>query len=245
MDTSSKALTTPRPQMWIPQIAAEVVASTTGHGLSIEHPRAIGRQLCVNRPHRRCEMKTLRIAALAVFTAFFVLLCPAIGRAESNTCTVSLTPSISSPQFVGQRVVWTTTATNCGDAPVYQYKVAFTSASSKFRVTRDFNLANTLAWGPMQEGSYAVMVTVKSGFDAADSTSGVVPFSIQPLVTGDQAALSPTLNPLVALYSAPACDNGSIYVRFRPVSDTNDLPWKSTNSQTCSSGQSRNFLIAR
>ncbi len=111
-------------------------------------------------------------------------------------------------------------------------------------MVRDFNLANTLSWGPLQEGSYAVMVTVKSSFEAGDSTSAVVPFAIQSLVTGDHAVVSPTLNPLVALYSVPPCDGGSVYVKFRPQSDTSDFPWKSTNTLPCAPGQSRNFLIA-
>jgi arylsulfate sulfotransferase len=189
-------------------------------------------------------MRTLRIAAFAAWSAFAMFLFPVMGRAESTNCTISLTPSTPSPQLVGELVVWTTTATGCGDAPVYQYKVAFTSANPKFRMARDFSLANTLAWGPLQEGSYAVMVTVKGSFDAGDSTSAVVSDEIHSLVTGGQAVITPTLNPLVALYSAPPCDDGSIYVKFRPVSDTNDLPWKATNTLTCAHGLSRNFLVA-
>jgi hypothetical protein len=190
------------------------------------------------------QMRTLTIAAFAAWCAFAMFLFPVMGRAESNSCTISLTPSTPSPQLVGQQVVWTTTAANCGDAPVYQYKVAFTSGNPNFRMARDFSLANTLAWGPLQEGSYAIMVTVKSSFDAADSTSAVVSFALQSLVTGDQAVVTPMLNPLVALYSAPPCDAGSIYVKFRSVSDKNDLPWKATNALTCAHGQSRNVLVA-
>jgi len=33
-------------------------------------------------------------------------------------------------------------------------------------------------------------------------------------------------------------------VKFRPASDSNDLPWKTTNTLTCAQGQSRNFLVA-
>ena len=189
-------------------------------------------------------MTTLTITLFAAWSAVAMFLFPVMGRAESNSCTISLTPSKPSPQFVGQQVVWTTTAANCGDAPVYQYKVAFTSANPKFRIARDFNLANTLAWGPLQEGTYSVMVTVKSSFNAGDSTSSVVSDEIQSLVTGDQAVITSTLNPLVALYSAPACDGGSIYVKFRPVSESNDSAWKTTNTLTCAHGQSRNFLVA-
>ena len=189
-------------------------------------------------------MKTLRIAAFAASSVFAMLFSPVMASAASNSCTISLTPSAPSPQFVGQQIVWTTTATNCGDTPVYQYQVAFKSEKPKFRITRDFSLANTLKWEPLQEGSYSIMVTVKSSFDSQDLTSAVVPDEIRSLVTGDQAAVTATLNPLVALYSAPSCGDGSIYVNFRPVSDGNDLPWKNTNTLTCASGLSANFLVA-
>jgi arylsulfate sulfotransferase len=187
-------------------------------------------------------MKSLTVAAFVAWSAFAMLLFPVMGRAQSTSCTISLMPSAPSPQLVGEVVVWTTTATNCGAAPVYQYKVA--SASSEFRMARDYNLANTLAWGPLQEGSYTVMVTVQSTFGAAGSTSAVVSGEIHSLVTGGQAVVTPTRNPLVALYSAPPCGDGSIYVKFRPVSATNSLPWKTTNTLPCSHGLSRNFLVA-
>jgi hypothetical protein len=187
-------------------------------------------------------MRTLTVTAFAAWSAFAMLLFPVMGRAQSTSCTISLTPSTPSPQLVGELVVWTTTATNCGAAPVYQYKVA--SASPRFRMARDFSLANTLAWAPLQEGSYATMVTVKSDFNAADSTSAVASFAIHSLLTGGQAVVTPTLNPLVALYSVPPCDEESIYAKFRPVSVTNDLPWKTTNKLPCVRGQSRNFLVA-
>src|SRR5436305_5421606 len=116
-------------------------------------------------------MRNLRLIIFEVLTALAMFLYPVIGTAES-TCTVSLTPSAPSPQLVGQRVVWTTTATNCGDAPVYQYKVA--RENPNFRVARDFALANTLSCAPLQEGSYKVMVSVKDTFDTVNSTSAVV-----------------------------------------------------------------------
>ncbi|HWZ83755.1 MAG TPA: aryl-sulfate sulfotransferase [Terriglobales bacterium] len=185
-------------------------------------------------------MKPLRLAAAAL-AAIFVLLFPAIGRAASSPCTPTLTASPPSPQLVGQRVIWTATPANCGAAPVYKYRIATTSG---FRVVRDFNLGNTLSWGPLQEGPYQVMVSVKDGFSATDSTSAVVSGTINSLVTGTQAVVTPMLNPLMALYSAPACDSGSVHVQFRPVPNTSGLPWTITNTLPCVHGQTRNFLVA-
>ena len=184
-------------------------------------------------------MKALRFAALEIFAAVFVLFSPATGIAESNTCTVSLTPSKPSPQLVGERVVWTAVAANCGALPVYQYKVATTGG---FRVVRDFNLGNTLTWASMEEGPYQIKVTVKDNFGATDSTSSVVGGELNSRVSGTQAVITPALNPLVALYSAPACNHGSVHVQFRAVSDTN--AWAVTNELPCIPGQSSNFVVA-
>jgi arylsulfate sulfotransferase len=186
------------------------------------------------------------------------LLSAPTGRAWSNDCSVSLQPSEPSPHLVGKRIVWTATPSSCGDAPVYQYRVAILGGQSDerddrfehsrkrrhFRVVRDFGLDNTFAWAPMQEGSYDIMVRVKASFDATDSTSTIVSDDVNSLVTGTDAVVTPTLNPLVALYSAPPCEDGTIHIKFRPVANSNDSPWMTTNTLPCVPDLSRNFLVA-
>ena len=77
--------------------------------------------------------------------------------AQPTGCTVSLQPSAPSPQLVGQRIVWTATAANCGAAPVYQFKVADPADdASRFAIVRDFSLDKAFAWAPMHEGAYKV-----------------------------------------------------------------------------------------
>ena len=63
-------------------------------------------------------------------------------------------------------------------------------------------------------------------------------------VTGDDAVVTPTLNPLVALYSAPPCRHGDVRVRFRPAGGAPHAQWTSTNTLPCERGQSRNFVVA-
>ena len=72
-----------------------------------------------------------------------------------------------------------------------------------FHVVRDFSPANTFAWTPMQEGTYDIEVTVKDGYQATETTSAVVADDVASRVTGSQAVVTPTANPLVALYSVP------------------------------------------
>src|SRR5512141_1809091 len=160
-------------------------------------------------------MKTGRVVtALCAFSvmALAFLVAPA-AAAQPSGCTVSLQPSVPSPQLVGERIVWTAAAANCGAAPVYQFKVAdpaegsergrsaHGSGSSRFAIVRDFSLDNAFAWAPMHEGVYEVAVGVKEGFDATTVTSAAVPDAVNSLVTGDDAVVTATLNPLVALYS--------------------------------------------
>ena len=87
------------------------------------------------------------------------------------SCIVSL--ATGDPDLlVGERVTWTATASDCGAAPVYQFSAA--PHGGAFHVVRDFSPANTFTWTPMQEGAYDIEVTVKDGYQAAETTSAVV-----------------------------------------------------------------------
>src|SRR5262245_47215996 len=116
------------------------------------------------------------------------------------SATVTLAPSDDSP-LVGDRVTWTATATEVGASPVYQFSAA--PHGGAFHVARDFSPANMFTWTPMQEGTYDIEVTVKDGYGAAETTSAVVTDAVASRVTGSEAVVTPTLNPLVAMYSVP------------------------------------------
>ena len=77
-----------------------------------------------------------------------------------------------------------------------------------FHVVRDFSPANAFAWTPMQEGTYDIEVTVKDGYQATETTSAVAADAVASRVTGSQAVVTPTANPLVALYSVPPSSAG-------------------------------------
>jgi hypothetical protein len=130
---------------------------------------------------------------------------------------VSLAPSEAAPQLVGEAITWTATATDCGAAPVYQFSVA--PHPGAFRVVRDFSPTNTFAWTPMQEGAYDIEVTVKDGYQATETTAAVMADAVASRVTGSEAVITPTLNPLVALYSVPPTQpgpgpHGIVHVEF-------------------------------
>ncbi len=156
-------------------------------------------------------------------------------------CSVSLVPDKSAPQFVGEPITWTATAINCGTNPVFQFSAGLTGGP--LQMMRDFSTTNAVTWAPMQEGTYDVQVTVKDGFTATDTTSAVVTDTVNSRVTGTDPVVTPTANPLVALYSAPPTLDGAIHVNFRPVGKPKSS-WASTDTKIAVPGLSTNFLVA-
>jgi arylsulfate sulfotransferase len=159
---------------------------------------------------------------------------------RADPCTVSLTPSAASPQLVGERITWTATATHCGEAPVYQFSVE--PVGGPFHVVRDYTPTNSFAWAPMQEGTYDVRVTVKESYQAVQTTSAVMHDGVNSRVTGTDAVVTPTSNPLVALYSAPPSSLGLVRVEFGVASG--QPSWRSTDERPSVPGKSTNFFVA-
>jgi arylsulfate sulfotransferase len=152
---------------------------------------------------------------------------------------VMLAASDDSP-LVGERVTWTATATDVGAAPVYQFSTA--PHGGVFRVVQDFSPANTFAWTPMQEGDYDIQVTVKEGYQATETASAIVIDEVASLVTGTQAVVTPTQNPLVALYSVPPSLADTVFVQFAVAGDHPD--WRNTDARAVVPGASTNIFVA-
>jgi hypothetical protein len=142
--------------------------------------------------------------------------------------------------LVGEAITWTA-MTDIGPTPVYQFGVG--AADGPLHVVRDFSAANTFTWVPLQEGAYEVSVTAKNGFGGTDPTSASVIYEVDSRVTGTDAVITPTGNPLVALYSAPPTLATAIYVNFRPAGDP-IASWMSTETKVPVPGLSTNFLVA-
>ena len=136
--------------------------------------------------------------------------------------SVSLTRSGPPVPLVGSPVTWTATASGHGTTPVYQFSVGPAGGASQ--VVRDFSTSNSFTWNPMQEGSYDIQVTVKDSFGAATGESATATYTAESRVVGTHAVVSPTSNPLVALYSAPPSAGRSMYVQFSPLGPT--LSWQ-------------------
>jgi hypothetical protein len=142
--------------------------------------------------------------------------------------------------LVGSPVTWTATADGHGTTPVYQFSAGPVGGAS--HVVRDFSPSNSFTWNPMQEGSYDIQVAVKDSFGAATGESTTATYTATSRVTGTSAVVSPTSNPLVALYSAPPAAGSSMYIQFSPMGA--DTSWRSTAPQPVVPGESTNFLVA-
>jgi hypothetical protein len=153
---------------------------------------------------------------------------------------VSLTPSEPAPQLVGETINWTATAAGVGANPVFQFSAA--PHGGAFHVVRDFSLANSFLWTPMQEGLYDLEVTVKDGYQATETTSAVAADAVNSRVTGSAAVITPAANPLVAMYSIPPSSAGTVFVQFAVAGD--QPAWRDTDARAVVPGKSTNVLIA-
>src|SRR5258708_30519580 len=94
----------------------------------------------------------------------------------------------------------------------------------------------------MQEGAYDVEVAVKDGYQATETTTAVVADAVASRVTGSEAVITPTLNALVALYSAPPSSARTEFVQFSVAGDSPS--WRNTNTLPVVPGKSTNFFVA-
>jgi hypothetical protein len=154
--------------------------------------------------------------------------------------SVTLAPSEPAPQLVGERVAWTATAIDVGATPVYQFSAA--PHGGAFHVVRDFSPASSFTWTPMQEGTYDIEVIAKDGYQATETTSAVVADAVSSRVTESQALVTPTANPLVAMYSVPPSSAATVFVQFAPAGD--HPAWRNTDTRAIEPGKSTNILVA-
>src|SRR5262249_27545506 len=135
--------------------------------------------------------------------------------------------------LVGENITWTATAVDVGATPVYQFSVA--QHDGETRIVRDFSPTNSFVWTPMMEGDYDIRGIVKDGYAATDTTSALATDDVGSRVTGSQAVVTPTANPLVALYSVPLSSAETARVQFAVAGD--NPAWRNTDARTIVPGK--------
>jgi len=171
-------------------------------------------------------------------------LAEATRAAKPASVTITLSPSLPSPQQLGAGITWTATVNNAPPGHTYDYQ--FSAALQGFtQIVRDFDLPNSFTWVPHTvEGTYVVSVVVR---DITQKPYVIYPpvsqqYVLLPWVTTPGGSIvNPTSHPLVALFSAGPCTIGhSLRVSFRQDGAQATM---TTNAVPCSDN-SANFLVA-
>src|SRR5580658_6247300 len=157
-------------------------------------------------------------------SGLIVLLAALAAPAFATVRIVSMQAAPPSPQTIGTPITFTVTATDSGPGPL-TFRFNRAAPEAKPALVRDFNAgtpsggtwtAQPLVWAPTgPEGVYQVQVVAKD-FSTGENDNKTIRFKVNPLATGSTPVAVPTANPLVALFSAPACGAGSsMRVSFR------------------------------
>src|SRR5678816_2462334 len=77
---------------------------------------------------------------------------------------------------------------------------------------------------------------------AAEITSAVADDDVASRLSGSQAVVTSTTNPLVALYSVPPSSAGTVFVQFAPAGD--HPSWRNTDARAVVPGTSTSFFVA-
>jgi hypothetical protein len=154
--------------------------------------------------------------------------------------TVSVQASKPAAAPLGTPVTWTATVAgvNAGTL-LYRFRVA--PPGSTFRTVVDFGPNAALTWTTIeQEGTYQIEVTAFNS-DTLEEAVTTNAISLTSLVTGATPVLTPSANPMVFIYSAPACAPGE-QIRVQFQASTGAVQY--TPYQGCIAGISRNFYLA-
>jgi len=190
------------------------------------------------RPHGSSALRRGGFWAIIALVLATLGPLPAARVAAAAPASPSLKPSVPSGQPVGASVTWTAGSSGL-KSPVYRFSVGL--AHQPALIVRDYSPSPTFTWTPLREGTYTINTAIKAGFAAIARNGASATFTIASRVKGKNAVVSHTANPLVALYSAPACAKGTMVVQFRPATGG---AWQSTAPQPCGGETSINIQVA-
>jgi hypothetical protein len=162
-----------------------------------------------------------------------------------------LLPNLPSPQPVGTVIVLLPRAENLPPPPPpggppgppkYAFRYAVSVDGGPFHVVRDFSQQPQYLWRPeLFEHEARVRVTARDN-ESKFTVEAELPYRIVARAKGSEAVVTPTGNPLVALFSAPACPAGSEFrVAFRPAADE---ALNYTPPERCREGRTNNVYVA-
>ncbi|MFN7997738.1 MAG: aryl-sulfate sulfotransferase [Bryobacteraceae bacterium] len=174
------------------------------------------------------------------------LICPlffamAAFGAATAPLTVKLVPNVPSPQPVGTIITLVPHLENVART-TYVARYTVSVDGRPFRTIRDFSQDPLLIWSPeLYEHEARIRVTVRNN-DTQETTEAELPFRIVPRIKDSKPIVTPTSHPLVALFSGPACPEGSQFrVEFRRQGDSSS---SRTSPEPCRAGRTNNVYVA-
>jgi arylsulfate sulfotransferase len=158
--------------------------------------------------------------------------------------SVRLVSTLPSPQPVGTPIGFTAQPSAVGpsvrDRFNFQYSASVNGGS--FHIVRDYSQDFTFAWTPdLFEQNVTIRVKVRDD-DAKTTAQAEMSFQFVSRVKGKVPVVTPTAHPLVALFSAPPCPQGSQFrVAFHAEGEE---AISRTPAQPCRGALSSNVYVA-
>jgi arylsulfate sulfotransferase len=154
---------------------------------------------------------------------------------------VHLHSTLSSPQPIGVSIGLSPSVENFARAMhVFRYSVSINGGP--FRIVRDFSQQRDFTWAPeLFEHAAAIRVTARNN-ENKETAEDEMRFQIVSRIKGKAAVVTPSVHPLIALFSAPPCPEGSNFrVAFRAEGEE---AVTRTSRQPCRGSISNNVWVA-
>lgn len=161
--------------------------------------------------------------------------------ATAAPLAVHLRPTAPSPQPVGVSIGLAPRVENASNGMhVFRYSVSINGGP--FHIIRDFSQQRDFIWTPeLYEHAPIIRVTARNN-ESKETAEDDVRFQIVSRIKGKTAKVTPSSHPLVALFSAPPCPEGSTFrVAFSPESEE---AITRTSTQPCRGAISNNIWVA-
>lgn len=173
-------------------------------------------------------MQRIRVCFSAILMVAVLVGLPAAASASGMVAT--LTPSQPGPVAVGTVVTWTASVSDAADGTIW-YRFRARHYGQAYQIIRDYSPVTTLDWTARDhEGWFEIEVSAKN-IDTSEIVQSFAMYQFTSRIQSDQPSVNPTSHPLVFLYSAPACSNGSrMQVEFiSPDGTATRTPFKGCN----------------
>jgi len=176
-------------------------------------------------------------AASLRVVVFWVPIALTLAAAQAS---VTLEPSMPSPWQVGGIVTWKATPSD-GSPDAFWYRFRARRVGSPFRVWKDFGPDAHFEWVENERSGTFEIEVISRRRATGETSSARAKYVLLPNTAGDRPVLLETAHPLVMLYSAPPCEEGSrMKVRFQ----SSDGATQETPYRECDSARDMNFYLA-